>query len=59
VPLLRSLGRVFRYHLGTIAFGSFIVALIQLIRIVYIYNCHVSECYSYIRPISELGKAFW
>jgi len=33
VPLTRSLGRVVRYHLGSIAFGSFIVAVVQLIRI--------------------------
>ena len=32
IPLLRSLGRVIRYHLGTIAFGSLIVMIIQLIR---------------------------
>jgi len=32
-PLLRSLWRTFRYHLGTIAFGSFIIAVVQLIRI--------------------------
>ena len=33
-PLARSLGRVLWYHLGTIAFGSFIIAVIQLIRII-------------------------
>jgi len=33
-PLARSFCRVLRYHLGTIFFGSFIIALIQLIRIV-------------------------
>jgi len=33
VPLIRSLGRVLRYHLGSIFFGSFIIATIQLIRI--------------------------
>ena len=32
-PLAWSTYRVFRYHLGSIAFGSFIVALIQLARI--------------------------
>ena len=32
--LAASLCRVIRYHLGTIFFGSFIIALIQLIRIV-------------------------
>jgi choline transporter-like protein 2/4/5 len=33
-PLARSLGRVLWYHLGTIAFGSFVVAVIQLVRII-------------------------
>ena len=33
IPLLRSTWRVFRFHLGSIFFGSFIVALIQIIRI--------------------------
>jgi choline transporter-like protein 2/4/5 len=33
LPLLSSLLRVLRYHLGTIFFGSFIIAFIQLIRI--------------------------
>ena len=28
-PILRSLGRVFRYHLGSLAFGSLILAIIQ------------------------------
>ncbi|KAK3576036.1 hypothetical protein CHS0354_005192 [Potamilus streckersoni] len=32
-PLLSSVGRCFRYHLGTLAFGSLIVAIIQLIRV--------------------------
>ena len=29
-----SVWRVFRYHLGTVAFGSFIIALVQLIRLI-------------------------
>eukprot|EP00966_Prymnesium_polylepis_P185525 4300405-Prymnesium_polylepis.2 len=33
-PLLASLGRVFRYHLGSILFGSFVIAAIQLVRII-------------------------
>uniref|UniRef100_A0A0N4UC10 Choline transporter-like protein 5 n=1 Tax=Dracunculus medinensis TaxID=318479 RepID=A0A0N4UC10_DRAME len=31
-PILRSFGRVLRYHLGTIAFGSIILALTKFIR---------------------------
>lgn len=31
LPILRSLARVFRYHLGSIVFGSFIIAVIQFL----------------------------
>lgn len=31
LPILRSLGRIFRYHLGSLAFGSLILAIIQFI----------------------------
>lgn len=37
LPLVRSVYRVFRYHLGSIAFGSFIVAFVQLLRVVMMY----------------------
>eukprot|EP00825_Cyclidium_porcatum_P019462 TRINITY_DN220_c0_g1_i3.p1 TRINITY_DN220_c0_g1~~TRINITY_DN220_c0_g1_i3.p1 ORF type:complete len:664 (-),score=98.29 TRINITY_DN220_c0_g1_i3:141-2132(-) len=33
-PISRSIYRAFRYHFGSIAFGSLILALVQLIRIV-------------------------
>ena len=32
-PLLASFYRVFRYHLGTLAFGSLIIAIIRMIRV--------------------------
>ncbi|XP_072177014.1 choline transporter-like protein 2 [Diadema setosum] len=32
-PLLKSFWRSIRYHLGTIAFGSLIIAIIQMIRV--------------------------
>ncbi|KAI8593682.1 plasma-membrane choline transporter-domain-containing protein [Geranomyces variabilis] len=32
-PVLSSLGRVFRYHLGSLALGSLLIATVQLIRI--------------------------
>ncbi|KAJ8300612.1 hypothetical protein KUTeg_022131 [Tegillarca granosa] len=32
-PLLCAFGRCFRYHLGSLAFGSFIIAVIQIIRV--------------------------
>lgn len=35
--LTRGLFWVFRYHLGSIAFGSFLIALVQLIRIIFEY----------------------
>ena len=31
-PILESLWRVFRYHLGTLAFGSLIITIIRVIR---------------------------
>lgn len=34
---MRGLYWVFRYHLGSIAFGSFLIALIQFIRIIFEY----------------------
>lgn len=33
-PIAQSFWRLVRYHLGSVAFGSFIIALIQLIRII-------------------------
>ncbi|BFZ05594.1 hypothetical protein BsWGS_08633 [Bradybaena similaris] len=32
LPLLGAFGRCFRYHLGTLAFGSLLIAIVQLIR---------------------------
>ena len=37
MTLLRSYGTVSRYHLGTVAFGSIIIAIIQFIRAVILY----------------------
>lgn len=36
-PVLKSLYRVFRYHLGSLIFGSFIIALVQVIRTILMY----------------------
>jgi hypothetical protein len=33
-PVAASFGRVLRYHLGSLAFGSLIIAIVQLIRII-------------------------
>eukprot|EP00054_Salpingoeca_dolichothecata_P014314 m.80628 g.80628 ORF g.80628 m.80628 type:complete len:645 (+) comp20931_c1_seq1:81-2015(+) len=37
LPIWASVYRVFRYHLGSIAFGSFIIAVVQLIRLILAY----------------------
>ena len=34
LPVATSFWRLVRYHLGSVAFGSFIIALVQLIRII-------------------------
>jgi len=36
-PICRSYGRVMQYHFGTMAVGSFILALIKLIRFLFMY----------------------
>eukprot|EP00736_Rhodelphis_marinus_P003564 Rmarinus@m.19045 len=36
-PLLKSIKRALRYHLGSVAFGSAIIAIVQMIRIVLMY----------------------
>eukprot|EP01016_Furgasonia_blochmanni_P044095 TRINITY_DN6088_c0_g1_i2.p1 TRINITY_DN6088_c0_g1~~TRINITY_DN6088_c0_g1_i2.p1 ORF type:complete len:301 (-),score=73.56 TRINITY_DN6088_c0_g1_i2:215-1039(-) len=36
-PILRSYWRAFRYHLGSLAFGSLILAIVQAIRLVLAY----------------------
>ena len=36
-PVVRGIWWVFRYHLGTVAFGSCIIAIIQLIRTILAY----------------------
>jgi hypothetical protein len=34
LTVFESIWRVIRYHLGTVAFGSFIIALVQMIRLI-------------------------
>ncbi|KAI9090192.1 plasma-membrane choline transporter-domain-containing protein [Phlyctochytrium arcticum] len=34
LPVIRSFGRTLRYHLGSLAFGSLVIAIVQLIRII-------------------------
>merc|ERR1712227_1062690 len=37
LPILGSFKRLVIYHLGTVAFGSFIIALVQLVRMILAY----------------------
>ena len=48
--------RLVRYHLGTAAFGSFIIAMIQLIRIILAYVQHLVERYE--ARISKIVRYF-
>jgi len=43
--VISAFWRLVRYHLGTAAFGSFIIALIQLIRIILTYVQHLVKKY--------------
>lgn len=36
-PLLKSLWRTLRYHIGSMAFAAFIIAIVQLIRLIFLY----------------------
>lgn len=36
-PVMKSFYRAFRYHLGSIAFGSLLVAIVQMIRLILYY----------------------
>nr|XP_039270354.1 choline transporter-like protein 2 [Styela clava] len=40
LPLFSAFGRTLRYHTGSLAFGSFIIALIQVIRVLLEYFDH-------------------
>ncbi|XP_058454180.1 choline transporter-like protein 1 isoform X1 [Malaya genurostris] len=43
-PILKSFGNLVRYHMGTVAFGSFIIALVQFLRTVLkALMCYVRE----------------
>ena len=37
MPITRSVYRAFRYHLGSLAFGSLILAIVQFIRVILSY----------------------
>jgi choline transporter-like protein 2/4/5 len=42
-PLLKSMKTAIRYHMGSVAFGSLILAIVQVIRIVFNYIANKSE----------------
>ena len=37
MPITRSIYRAFRYHLGSLAFGSFILAVLQMLQLIMLY----------------------
>jgi len=43
LPVLGSFGRVMRYHLGSLAFGSLIIALLSTARVVLAYISHQAK----------------
>ena len=54
--MFASLWRVFRYHLGSIAFGSLLIAIIQAIRAALAYFQRQSEKYN---KDSKIAKALF
>jgi choline transporter-like protein 2/4/5 len=42
-PTLRSCGRTLRYHVGTVAFGSLIIAIFQTIRAIVLYTASLTK----------------
>jgi len=49
VPIIRSLGRVFRFHLGSMAFGSLVIALAQFLQWVLAYvERHLNQGNSFV-----------
>ena len=52
--LLKGLYWVFRYHLGSIAFGAFLIALVQLIRIIFEYYKSKIEGASKKNPVVKV-----
>ena len=52
IPIMRSLYRVFRFHIGSMAFGSLIIALFQFLRAVLAYiDRHVANGNSLVLKI--------
>uniref|UniRef100_A0A8C6TYY9 Choline transporter-like protein n=1 Tax=Neogobius melanostomus TaxID=47308 RepID=A0A8C6TYY9_9GOBI len=53
VPILKSMGRTLRYHLGTIAKGSFIITLVKIPRLILTY---IHRKCLYICPIITINS---
>ncbi|XP_033114814.1 choline transporter-like protein 2 [Anneissia japonica] len=61
-PVIKSFYRAIRYHLGSLAFGSFIIAVIQMIRVVLEYIDHKLKGYenAFVKFLIKCLKCcFW
>ncbi|KAK6028771.1 hypothetical protein OSTOST_05141 [Ostertagia ostertagi] len=59
-PVLRALGRALRYNLGSLAFGSLIIAVIKLIRVLLDYlDKKLSTTNSTVIKMAIYGKSFF
>lgn len=58
-PILKSLKRVLRFHMGTIALGSLIIAIIQFIRamVKYIEEVRTQRCATPLLQSCVCGRA--
>ncbi len=51
-----SVSRTFRYHLGTLAFGSLIISIIRMIRVMIEYVQEKLKEYGQVKTISHINK---
>ncbi|VDO35983.1 unnamed protein product, partial [Haemonchus placei] len=58
-PVLRALGRALRYNLGSLAFGSLIIAVIKLIRVLLEYLDKKLSTTNSTLPFRALKCCFW
>ena len=58
LPLLSSFYRVFRYHLGTLAFGALIIAIIRMIRVMIEYIEEKLKEYHQDNPVVKCMLCF-
>ena len=55
-PLTASFFRTFRYHLGTLAFGSLIIAIIRFIRLILEYIEQKLKEYKQDNPVVKVSE---